>query len=820
MKKTYFKMLFRDIKNNLSRFFSIVAIVALAVAFLVGLLSTTPDIRLTMNKYYKDTNTADILLKSDLGFIEEDIIKINNSVDSENIMPFVSFDKILFCNSEKTTSRIQYLPLSFLEENSFIGKLELIDGKLPTTENEVVVERSNNYFVDVKINDKIYDGDKEYTVVGIAGNPWYYVNEKEFSNVGSGTLNLIMYFDISYFDFDYYTDVYITINNGKSFDTYKDDYKELINNEKDKLSILGKDLAIDRLNQVTDQMKDYGVSQQEIDEVTNMWYILDRYSNASFVSLKNSSGKISDIATVFPLFFFLIAALVALSTMTRMIEDERTQIGTLKSLGYSRGSIIFKYLLYSSAACVVGAIIGVFTGFQALPQLIYNTYATMYHLPKLITELNWIYTVFSSLIMFIIILSATLFAGLTTLKANTATLIIQKAPKPGQRIFLEKIPFIWKRLKFNMKSSLRNVFRYKKSLFMVIIGIGGCSALFLTGLGLGDSLSNVTKNQYEEIEKFDLTIGLNTKNPDRELEAFLNDNTIVENYLVVFKTNVILTKNSEYSLGLIVIEDEDKDLLSEFIAIKHGKKDIILDNNSVIITKQLANVSSSKINDIVEIKYGIDNYELKITGIVDNYLNNYIYLTRTKFKEVFGTDLHNSSYFIKLVEEFKGNDSLSEDLLDYDSVNNISFNYQSKELFDNLIDKLSFVVVILIAGAIVLAIIVVYNLTNISITERTKEIATLKVLGYHNREVSKYIYREMIIQSIMGIAFGLVLGKLLHLFVISIANSPGMIFPSVISIYSYLITIASTITIVILVDLVMLYKIVGIKMSDSMKAIE
>lgn len=820
MKKTYFKMLFRDIKNNLSRFFSIVAIVALAVAFLVGLLSTTPDIRLTMNKYYKDTNTADILLKSDLGFIEEDIIKINNSVDSENIMPFVSFDKILFCNSEKTTSRIQYLPLSFLEENSFIGKLELIDGKLPTTENEVVVERSNNYFVDVKINDKIYDGDKEYTVVGIAGNPWYYVNEKEFSNVGSGTLNLIMYFDISYFDFDYYTDVYITINNGKSFDTYKDDYKELINNEKDKLSILGKDLAIDRLNQVTDQMKDYGVSQQEIDEVTNMWYILDRYSNASFVSLKNSSGKISDIATVFPLFFFLIAALVALSTMTRMIEEERTQIGTLKSLGYSRGSIIFKYLLYSSAACVVGAIIGVFTGFQALPQLIYNTYATMYHLPKLITELNWIYTVFSSLIMFIIILSATLFAGLTTLKANTATLIIQKAPKPGQRIFLEKIPFIWKRLKFNMKSSLRNVFRYKKSLFMVIIGIGGCSALFLTGLGLGDSLSNVTKNQYEEIEKFDLTIGLNTKNPDRELEAFLNDNTIVENYLVVFKTNVILTKNSEYSLGLIVIEDEDKDLLSEFIAIKHGKKDIILDNNSVIITKQLANVSSSKINDIVEIKYGIDNYELKITGIVDNYLNNYIYLTRTKFKEVFGTDLHNSSYFIKLVEEFKGNDSLSEDLLDYDSVNNISFNYQSKELFDNLIDKLSFVVVILIAGAIVLAIIVVYNLTNISITERTKEIATLKVLGYHNREVSKYIYREMIIQSIMGIAFGLVLGKLLHLFVISIANSPGMIFPSVISIYSYLITIASTITIVILVDLVMLYKIVGIKMSDSMKAIE
>ncbi|MFA5482867.1 MAG: FtsX-like permease family protein, partial [Bacilli bacterium] len=567
MKKTYFKMLFRDIKNNLSRFFSIVAIVALAVAFLVGLLSTTPDIRLTMNKYYKDTNTADILLKSDLGFIEEDIIKINNSVDSENIMPFVSFDKILFCNSEKTTSRIQYLPLSFLEENSFIGKLELIDGKLPTTENEVVVERSNNYFVDVKINDKICDGDKEYTVVGIVGNPWYYVNEKEFSNVGSGTLNLIIYFDISYFDFGYYTDVYITINNGKSFDTYKDDYKELINNEKDKLSILGKDLAIDRLNQVTDQMKDYGVSQQEIDEVTNMWYILDRYSNASFVSLKNSSGKISDIATVFPLFFFLIAALVALSTMTRMIEEERTQIGTLKSLGYSRGSIIFKYLLYSSVACVVGAIIGVFTGFQALPQLIYNTYATMYHLPKLITELNWIYTVFSSLIMFIIILSATLFAGLTTLKANTATLIIQKAPKPGQRIFLEKIPFIWKRLKFNMKSSLRNVFRYKKSLFMVIIGIGGCSALFLTGLGLGDSLSNVTKNQYEEIEKFDLTIGLNTKNPDRELEAFLNDNTIVENYLVVFKTNVILTKNSEYSLGLIVIEDEDKDLLSEFIAI-------------------------------------------------------------------------------------------------------------------------------------------------------------------------------------------------------------------------------------------------------------
>lgn len=820
MKRTYFKMLFRDIKNNLSRFISIVAIVTLAVAFLVGLLSTTPDIRLTMNKYYDDTNSADILLKSDLGFINQDIIEIENAIDQDNVMPFVSLDKILIYSGEKITSRVQYLPLSEINVDSFVTKLELIEGKFPTNKNEVVVERNNNHILDIKIGEKITEGTEEFTVVGIVGNPWYYVNEKEYSNVGTGSLKTIIYFDNDYYDFGYFTDVYITIKDAKDFDTYKDNYRDFINEEKTKLSALGKILAAERLNDVIEEMETYGATIEETNEVQNMWYVLDRYANVSFVSLKNSSGKISDIATIFPLFFFLIAALVALSTMTRMIDDERTQIGTLKALGYSRGSIIFKYLLYSATASILGAIIGVFTGFQALPQLIYNTYATMYHLPKLITELNWVFTVFSSLIMFIIILSATLFAGLTTLKENTATLMIAKAPKPGQRIFLEKINFIWKRLKFNMKSSLRNVFRYKKNLIMVIIGIGGCTALFLTGLGLRDSLNNVTDKQYEEIEQFDLTIGLNTKIADDELQIFLNDETLVRDYLNVFKTNVILTEVPEYSITIIVIDDNDTELLKEFIALKHGKKNIVIDKNSVIITKQLASADSIKVNENIKITYGIDDYEIKITEIVENYLSNYIYLTNTKFNEIFGLDLYRSSYLIKLDEDFQNNDELSEELLDYTSVNNIIFNYQSKEVFDNLIDKLSFVVILLIIGAIGLAAIVVYNLTNISITERTKEIATLKVLGYHNWEVTRYVYREMIIQAIMGIVFGLVIGKFLHLFVINVANSPGMMFPIKISIFSYLITAASTLAIVALVDIIMIYKIVGIKMSDSMKATE
>lgn len=820
MKRTYFKMLFRDIKNNLSRFISIVAIVTLAVAFLVGLLSTTPDIRLTMNKYYDDTNSADILLKSDLGFINQDIIEIENAIDQDNVMPFVSLDKILIYSGEKITSRVQYLPLSEINVDSFVTKLELIEGKFPTNKNEVVVERNNNHILDIKIGEKITEGTEEFTVVGIVGNPWYYVNEKEYSNVGTGSLKTIIYFDNDYYDFGYFTDVYITIKDAKDFDTYKDNYRDFINEEKTKLSALGKILAAERLNDVIEEMETYGATIEETNEVQNMWYVLDRYANVSFVSLKNSSGKISDIATIFPLFFFLIAALVALSTMTRMIDDERTQIGTLKALGYSRGSIIFKYLLYSATASILGAIIGVFTGFQALPQLIYNTYATMYHLPKLITELNWVFTVFSSLIMFIIILSATLFAGLTTLKENTATLMIAKAPKPGQRIFLEKINFIWKRLKFNMKSSLRNVFRYKKNLIMVIIGIGGCTALFLTGLGLRDSLNNVTDKQYEEIEQFDLTIGLNTKIADDELQIFLNDETLVRDYLNVFKTNVILTEVPEYSITIIVIDDNDTELLKEFIALKHGKKNIVIDKNSVIITKQLASADSIKVNENIKITYGIDDYEIKITEIVENYLSNYIYLTKTKFNEIFGLDLYRSSYLIKLDEDFQNNDELSEELLDYTSVNNIIFNYQSKEVFDNLIDKLSFVVILLIIGAIGLAAIVVYNLTNISITERTKEIATLKVLGYHNWEVTRYVYREMIIQAIMGIVFGLVIGKFLHLFVINVANSPGMMFPIKISIFSYLITAASTLAIVALVDIIMIYKIVGIKMSDSMKATE
>lgn len=820
MKKTYFKLLFRDIKSNLSRFLSIVAIVALAVAFLVGLLSTTPDIRLTMNKYYDDTNTADILLKSDLGFKAEDINEIKDAIDVENIMPFISLDKILVYDDEKMTSRVQYLPLASVNDDSFITQLELIEGSFPKNKNEVVIERSNSHILDIKIGEKISEGTDEYTIVGKVGNPWYYVNEKEYSNVGTGTLKLIMYFDIAYYDFDYSTDIYITITGSKELDTYKDEYKEFIDIEKSKLSTVGKILALERLNEVIQEMELYGATPEEISEIANMWYVMDRYTNASFVSLKSSSEIISNIATIFPLFFFLIAALVALSTMTRMIEDERTQIGTLKSLGYSRGNIMFKYLLYSSTASILGSVIGVFTGFQAMPQLIYNTYGTMYHLPKLITELNWVFTVFSSLIMFVIILSSTVFAGLSTLKENTATLMVAKAPKPGQRIFLEKIDFIWKRLKFNMKSSLRNVFRYKKNLFMVIIGIGGCTALFLTGLGLRDSLNNVTEKQYEEIENFDLTIGLNTKFADDDLQILLDDKSVVEDYLNVCKTDVILTRHVDYALTIVVINDEDSGLLKEFIAIKQGKKEIDIDNNTVIVTKQIAQTESAKIGENIQITYGIEQYELEITNIVENYLGNYIYLTSSKFNEIFGVDLYRSSYIVKLVAGFEIDEVFSEELLDYTSVNHVIFNYQAKEVFDNLIDKLSVVVIILILGAIGLAAIVVYNLTNISITERKKEIATLKVLGYHNWEVTRYIYREMIIQSIMGVAFGLVLGVFLHLFVINVANSPGTMFPAKISIFSYLITIASTLAIVAIVDLLMIYKINGIKMSDSMKAAE
>lgn len=819
MKKTYFKMLFRDIKSNLSRFISIVAIVTLAVAFLVGLLSTTPDIRLTMNKYYEETNTADILIKSELGFTNEDITQIEANIKVENIMPFISLDKILLYNNDRITSRIQYLPFAEIDEDSFVTKLELIEGNFPKTKNEVVIQRSNNYILDLKIGEEIKDGDEKYTIVGIVGNPWYYANEKEYSAVGTGTIHLMIYFDSSFYTFDFYSDLYITIKNAKRYDTYKKDYQELISDEKSKLATLGKTRASLRLNEVIETMEFYGASQEEIEKVHNMWYVFDRYANGSFVSLKNSSGKISDIATIFPLFFFLVAMLVALSTMTRMIDDERTQIGTLKALGYSRGSIIFKYLLYSATASALGAIIGVFTGFQALPKLIYDTYATMYHLPKLITELNWVFTVFSSLIMFVIILSATLFAGLSTLKEKTAALMVPKAPKAGRRIFLENINFIWKRLKFNMKSSLRNVFRYKKNLLMVIIGIAGCTALFLTGLGLRDSLNKVTVNQYEEIEKFDLTVGLIGKSPDIELQNFLDSNAVLK-YLTIYKTNVTLTNNSDYALTIIVVAEQNGASIDDFIHLKYGTKDIVLENNSVIITKQIASADKIKVNDSLEITYGTENFKFEITNIVDNNLGNYLYLTKVKYDQLFGIELYNSSYLVNLQESELANENLSEQLLDYSSVNSVFFNYQAKEVFDNLIAKLSFVVVILIVGAIGLAGIVVYNLTNISITERTKEIATLKVLGYHNWEVTRYVYREMIIQAIMGIIVGLVLGKFLHLFVIGVANSPGMMFPPKISIFSYLITIASTIGIVVLVDIIMLYKIVGIKMSNSMKANE
>lgn len=554
------------------------------------------------------------------------------------------------------------------------------------------------------------------------------------------------------------------------------------------------------------------------------WYVLDRNSNTSYVSFQMNAEKVAAISKVFPVFFYLVAALVALTTMTRMVEEERTQIGTLKALGYNKGLIMLKYLVYCGLASVLGSTAGLAVGFKLLPAMIYNAYGVMFHLPELVSDYNFTIASVSSGLAILSTVGATVYAVNEALKEKPATLMLPRAPKAGKRILLERVDFIWSRMSFNHKATARNLFRYKKHFFMTVIGIAGCTGLLVTGFGMRDSINMLAGSQFTDLFKYELELQLEEEdNISKELQSLLNDKSLITGAIGVLSDKGLIYFGDE-NIEATLIAPESPEDLNDFIGFRDrlSGEPVIFGRGSAVITEKLSEELGIKIGDTIIFENSDDKKgEVLVTGITENYLGNYLYLDREVYEEVFNKTEDNNLVLAKTAfntEQEK--DELAEKLLSTEGVMNTQFISQTKSAFDKLLRNIEYIIVVIIAASGMLAFIVLYNLTNININERKKELATLKVLGFYSEEVNMYIFREIGILTMIGILVGLFLGKLLHVFIIKTIENPDMMFGREIFWQSYLMAAAITIVFSLLVNLVMTRKLRGIKMVDSMKALD
>ncbi len=812
MKNALLKDTFREIKKSFGRFVSIFAIVTLGVAFFAGIKASAPDMRITADKYYDDYNFMDLRLLSTLGFDENDIDKIKKDENIEGIFPTSSMDVLTTINNNELVLKIHALPKNNLSNDNkdYINRPKIVEGRLPENPGECVIGKGDIREADVKIgsklkitsgtNDDISKSFKidEFQVVGIVETPYYLTFEKGTSNIGNGRVSNFIMISEKDMEIDCYKEVLITIKDAKKLNSFNKKYEDFILPSKNSLEDIGE----------------------------SKWYVLDRNSNYSFVDYDGSADRVSAIAQVFPLFFFLVAALVCLTTMTRMVDEQRINIGTLKALGYSKLAIASKYILYAAFASIGGSIAGIAIGFTVFPIVIFDAYSMLYTLPPVILKFDVLYASIATLSAVLITTLAAFLACNKELIEMPSLLMRPKAPKEGKRILLERIPFIWNRFNFSKKVTARNIFRYKKRFFMTVIGIAGCTALLLAGFGIKDSIEAIVEKQFGEVYKYNMTIGFDSNTDMQNQEEIIKEvskNGEITDYTSI-KTKNVDVSSDEATEAVTIIVPKYKNEFNNFIDLKSrkNKEEVEIQEDGIILTEKAAKQLKVRIGDTIYIdKEENEKVPVKIRGISEQYVMNYVYMTDNLYEKIFKEEIKFNKMFAILANKSKeSEDKLSKEILKESKVTSVSFNSLSENSFKETISSLNYVVLIMIISAGALAFVVLYNLTNVNISERIREIATIKVLGFYDNEVSAYVYRENFVLTFIGTLTGLGLGVLLHKFIMITAEPDNMMFGRNIDFMSFLYASILTLVFASIVNFVMYFKLKKTPMVESLKSVD
>lgn len=587
----------------------------------------------------------------------------------------------------------------------------------------------------------------------------------------------------------------------------------------------GKKEADDKIAEAQQKIED---AQKEVDDIeTPEWIITDRNDLPEYSDFGDNAERLKNIGKVFPMIFFLVAALISLTTMTRMVEEQRTQIGTMKALGYGKVAIASKYLSYAFLATVGGSIVGVLFGEKVLPFIIIQAYGIMYwnvgNYMQLDYELH--YALMASGAAVVCTMGATLFSCAKTLAETPASLMRPPAPKEGKRILIERIGFIWKHLSFSWKSSMRNLFRYKKRLFMTIFGIAGSMGLMLVGFGLYDSIMDIALLQYDQIQHYDAMV-INdddaTDSEEKDLLKFLDGNSEIDHYTRVQLTKMTAPK-AKGSVSAYVYVPENLENFKEDVTLRDRKshEQYELTDDGAVICEKTASLIGVKAGDEITLEKDNKKYKVKITAVTENYMGHYVYMTPSCYEKIFGEKPEYSSTVYTMKEDAKTDlETLGNEILKYPAALSISYTSSTAGQVERMLGSLGTVIWVLIISAGMLAFVVLYNLNNINITERQRELATLKVLGFYDGEVSQYVFRENILLSIIGILVGAVFGIFLHRYVITTVEVDAVMFGRNIKTPSFIYSGIITFGFSMFVNMVMHFKLKKIDMVESLKSVE
>lgn len=610
---------------------------------------------------------------------------------------------------------------------------------------------------------------------------------------------------------------YVSLINGQA--QYEDgvskieDAKNELNKSIEQLTLSKAEFNI----QKHDALRELSDAQLEIDKMEGKWIVLDRNSHYSYRDYGACADRMDGIAKVFPVFFFLVAALVCMTTMTRMVDEQRNEMGTLKALGYSKLQIASKYIIYALIASILGSILGCSLGMYLFPTVIFNAWNTLYNIDQIKFLFQPGLILLASGSVTGITLLATLYSIYSELIEMPSQLMRPKAAKAGKKILLERITFIWKRLSFLQKVTARNIFRYKKRFFMTIIGIAGCSALLVAGFGINDSISDIVNQQYNVIYHYDATVSAKTSEITSQIKSLKGVKDVYEEDHLAVTTKI---ENKDISTTVHIISNDKK--FKDFCTLFNGNNEFDLDDSSVLISQKMATKLNKKAGDTIKIKDANNKViKAKIKGVFTNYVGHHIYASESLYKS-WNTNAKTTHIYLikskKTTKKFERN--LGNKIMNIDGVQSVTFYSSLQKNFKDMIKSISYIVVVLVISAACLAFVVLYNLSNVNISERKREIATIKVLGFTRKEVDAYINRETILLTILGSLIGLGIGIGLHHLIMNLAEMDDIMFGRTINSISYVISFAMTIGFNAIINLCMHKKLNNIQMVESLKAVE
>ncbi len=824
MKKALRKDFFREIKKSKSRFISIFFIVALGAAFFSGVRSSEPDMRYSADHYYDKTNMMDIRVISTLGLTKQDLEAISSIEGVERAAVYMTEE--LSCHSEG----LEYNILKIATEDG-MDDFTVEDGRYPEKSGECLLDKAFAESHNLTLGDSLsFSNGEILKVVGTGNSSWYTSWGRGTCSIGNGKVNGFVVVPMSSFQSDVYAEIHVQVVGAKELVAYTKEYEDKIEETKKRIEAIAERQLDQRkaelmagLNPTAGTMdKEFLSSLQEVS-----WYVLDRNSLESYVEYGQDTSRIGALGNVFPLIFFIVAALVSLTTMTRMVEEQRMQIGTLKALGYSSWAITAKYLLYALLATLGGSIIGVLIGEKLFPYIIMTAYGLLYvGFPEYFAP--WQLQPALVAVAFAVACTgiAAIVASYKELMEKPAQLMRPVSPKLGKRVLLERLTFLWKRLNFTQKSTIRNLFRYKKRFFMTIFGIGGCMALLIVGFGLRDSIFDIVRYQYKEIFKHNLDVQLIntvTKDQQEKLEQVLGSQSTVDSYLQVYNKSIEVGNGQEEKTAILYVPENTADI-SSYVQLRDRKTKEHYDfpDSGAAVSEKLASMLNLRVGDNILLKMSDTNTkEVTISYIVENYLYNYVFISQGTYKELFNQTPQMTDILVLMNDQSKEAESdLGTALIAVAGCRGVSFNSEFNKKLTDLMSNFNIIVWVLIISAGLLAFVVLYNLNNINITERKRELATIKLLGFYDREVANYVYRENILLTLLGALVGIFLGLLLHSYVVRTVEVDIMMFGRTIKTLSYVYSLALTILFSVFVNFFMYFHLKKIDMVESLKSVE